>query len=624
MSQNCQSPTEHTLHVETFNEGWSDPVQVPAGELHRFIIKRGSLLTVKIVDETGAPVEGVPLIFRGAGASETVPTDGDGVAKCATITAESVEVTFESAETVNKTMAAVWQSREATPEAEYAQADCGTVAVVSRPGSIETPEGEAFSPLSVEAGTPKTISVRPGKNRAYLIEMPDVLLRTDSAVVLPEGEAPTDKEGEHESLTSVGIIATLLRYNEEHEGKMLFVAGHADKAGNEGDNVKLSEHRANAVLALIEGNRQTFIDACIAKHSEADVTQLFDWTNRQYGFTCKPTVMDRAPSDENYVRFRSSFNKWVAGPPEEGEADSRGTEINDYGRLQPDIWGAMFDLYAHNLRGELGEKEAGVNDLRGKLVWVDGSNKTIGFGEKHPTKENTIDGTRSQEDRRVEVFLFDEKEKPDLAATNGEDVYDGETYEKTPVEPMVSAKKWTAMWEVKKDPETGEEMPARMDETRNMIIEAPGLVGEKSMEVKVYQIINDKEEQVTATKTASADAVGGGIPFGGWYNPELVQKAGSGSLPYVKFRFEVKASSRTVSSGILPYGDTLELRVLYGQSSDWTPPDEQKYCIHSPWGQRSGRSIEWNGENGWIRELNLPPGGISLVLGERYLFGANV
>src|SRR5512133_4154788 len=51
------------------------------------------------------------------------------------------------------------------------------------------------------------------------------------------------------------------------------------------------------------------------------------------------------------------------------------------------------------------------------------------------------DGMRSQADRRVEVMFFDGGEEPDLAATNGEDIYDGVTFERTRIEPLRSARK---------------------------------------------------------------------------------------------------------------------------------------------------------------------------------------
>ena len=50
---------------------------------------------------------------------------------------------------------------------------------------------------------------------------------------------------------------------------------------------------------------------------------------------------------------------------------------------------------------------------------------------------------RSQQDRRVEVLLFDDDEDvlPKLSETDGEDVYDGMTYARVAVPPMKSAKR---------------------------------------------------------------------------------------------------------------------------------------------------------------------------------------
>src|SRR5512133_2323014 len=390
--------------------------------------------------ETGKGVAGISLVFSGAGTSETVPTDASGVAKWKAAT-ESVDVTFESAESVNQAMKSVWQSRAATPLDAYLAEGSDVVAVTSRASAVEALGGDLFNSLAVAAAQPKTLSIRPAKKRAVPIEMHDTLFRTGSAVVNPEGEAPSTAVGEHESITTVGLVATILRYNEEHEGKKLFVAGHADRAGDDAGNVKLSERRAKAVLALVEGKKADYVAACNAKHSEVDVTQLFDWVNRQFGFTCKPTVMDRAPSDENYVKFRKSFNLWVKNGPAEGEKEPRGTEIGQYGRLQPDIWGAMFDLYEYNLRDELGEDSGGDATLRQGLTWGDDGKKTTGFGEKHPTTEHAVDGMRSQADRRVEVLMFDAGEEPNLAATNGEDIYDGVTFERRRVEAMKTARR---------------------------------------------------------------------------------------------------------------------------------------------------------------------------------------
>ncbi|MGC4063414.1 MAG: OmpA family protein [Polyangiaceae bacterium] len=395
--------------------------------------------TVKLVDETGkVGIDGIVLVFRTADKEESVTTDGSGVAQWKAA-AEDATVTVQDEKALCDKMAALWKSRPATPQSDYVKPSGDVSTAAARSTALETDDGGPFGSLSVSAKGSRVLSIHPAKKRAVIIEMHDTLFRNDSAVVNPEGEAPSSKVGEHESISTVGLIATILRYNEEHPGKKLFIGGHTDRAGSEKGNVKLSEERAKAVLALIEGDKEAYVAACKAKHSEVDVTQLMDWAHNTYEFKCKPTNLTAAPSDENYVLFRKSYNDWCKGSPAEDELGPRGTAIGQYGRLQDDIWAAMFDLYEHSLRQELGEDAAAVQALRGKVTWVSDSKKSVGYGESHPTAENTIDGTRSQADRRVEVFIFDANDAPDLEATQGADVYDGVTFEKKTAESP-----WTA------------------------------------------------------------------------------------------------------------------------------------------------------------------------------------
>ncbi|HMA94834.1 MAG TPA: hypothetical protein VKP30_19220, partial [Polyangiaceae bacterium] len=190
--------------------------------------------------------------------------------------------------------------------------------------------------------------------------------------------------------------------------------------------------------------------ACVNSVDRANLSA--PWScRREYGFgedraaaaalVCRALFFRRTASARTSELGQDQFNLWVKNGPAEGEKEPRGTEIGQYGRLQPDLWGAMFDLYEYNLRDELGENSDGVATLRQGLTWVDGDKKTVGFGEKHPTTENALDGMRSQADRRVEVLMFDAGEEPDLAATNGEDIYDGVTFERTTLEPMTTARR---------------------------------------------------------------------------------------------------------------------------------------------------------------------------------------
>jgi outer membrane protein OmpA-like peptidoglycan-associated protein len=474
----------------------------------------------------------------------------------------------------------------------------------------------------VPAKGTRVLSVHPAKKRAVIIEMHDTLFRNDSAVVNPEGEAPSSKVGEHESISTVGLIATILRYNEEHPGKKLFIGGHTDRAGSEKGNVKLSELRAAAVLALIEGDQEAYVAACKAKHSEVDVTQLMDWTNKTYKFKCRPTKLTAAPSDENYVLFRKSYNDWCAGPVDtaEGEIGPRGTAIGPYGRLQDDIWAAMFELYEHNLRQELGEDAASVAALRGKVVWADDGTKFVGYGESHPTAKNTIDGTRSQADRRVEVFLFDEKDAPDLESTQGADVYDGVTFEKKTVDPLVSAKPWKAYWDIKIDPNTGEELPARMGDVRKMILEAPGLPADSEVEFEVWRSVTGRVDVNLALELISSSANQAETTCDYWATEMPLPSESRhkiSSFPMVRFLFAAATGGRSIRSAPLMYGDKVNVTF---RTTDGGEPIVAAPCqVQTPWGYLATQTDA----NGIYHTAGLPPGGVRVVLTDYQLFTGN-
>lgn len=322
-----------------------------------------SAFAVTVVDEQGRPLAGLGLRFNQGIAAGVATTDAAGVARYEGLEVPA-QVSFADPQQVADVVAATRSSQAAPVGGSFVPPASDVTVVVSRPGSLEDADGATFTSFELAAGETRTLSIQPGMRRAVLLELHDALFRTDSAVVNPEGEAPSDAVASHEALTSVGLIATALRYNQEHPGKKLFVAGHADRAGSEANNVTLSEHRARAVLALLEGDKAAYVAACKAKHSEVDVTQLFDWTHNHpsFLFKCSPTTLKAAPSNENYYLFRTSYNQWVNGAP---TGEVRGTPISPTGRLMDDIWSAMFDLYEYALREELAEEPDGVAALRG-------------------------------------------------------------------------------------------------------------------------------------------------------------------------------------------------------------------------------------------------------------------
>jgi Raf kinase inhibitor-like YbhB/YbcL family protein len=299
--------------------------------------------------------------------------------------------------------------------------------------------GSKVYPAWIAKAEVEDLTTEAGLKEVTFVEMHDALFRTNSAVIMPEGEDPSSKKDGGRALTSVGLFATVLRYNELYPGKKVLIAGHTDTKGSDQFNQPLSEERAKVALALLLGKRDDFIKLCDKRHDEVDVTQIFEWAANAFGFACKPTTLLAAPSDERYHQFRMSFNAWVDARDPVVETDSRSNaaKLPDRGRLDKSIWGAIFDLYEYDLRVETEEMASGVNALRNKLVWVDKSRQTMGFGEKFPVDNLAKDDFRSQSNRRVEILMFDPGEEPDLAAAEsnpeGTELYLQGIYAKRPV-----------------------------------------------------------------------------------------------------------------------------------------------------------------------------------------------
>jgi hypothetical protein len=278
----------------------------------------------------------------------------------------------------------------------------------SRAGSVEYPKWRERVVQTVELAAGEL----PGP-KVIFIELADVLFRTNSAVVLPEGERPSQDPGQHASLSSVNAFALLLRLNEERPGKTLLIAGHTDASGTESFNQPLSQERAACALALLTGDRARFQDLCQARHTVADYKQILAWVARafsDFAFECDPgTIDDTAATATGPVkRFQATYNE-----RREAMAISQPAIVVD-GSVGKQTWGAFFDCYEVALRQELGEEPDGVAALREALVFVDDERRALGFSEHFPIEELGVEHFRSQANRRVELLTFDPGEEPDL------------------------------------------------------------------------------------------------------------------------------------------------------------------------------------------------------------------
>jgi len=273
--------------------------------------------------------------------------------------------------------------------------------------------------------------------KVTFVELADAHFRTDSAVVLPEGENP-DQAGEHEALTSAGLIATALRFNEENPGRTVLVAGHTDTAADAGFNQKLSEERAQVALALLKGgaaSRERFKELCAARHRVADIKQILSWVTRAFvdfakpAFDCDPGAINDFPNDQAVRRFQEAFNA------HKSELGSKAPDLKPDGEVGKFTWGAFFDCYELALQRELGEDTESLKDLRQKLRFTDPERESLGFSEYFPIEELGVNDFRSQANRRVELLFFESGEEPDLvqAADDPEtsDLYLPGNYQRT-------------------------------------------------------------------------------------------------------------------------------------------------------------------------------------------------
>ena len=479
----------------------------------------------------------------------------------------------------------------------------------SGPGSTEYPtwRRRVSEVVELTAGDPDAPKV-------IFAEIVDAHFRTNSCVVLPEGENPDDKS--HQSLSSVGIIATTLRFNEEHAGRSMLVAGHTDTEADAAFNQTLSEERARVALALLKGgddSREDWKTLCDGRHTVADIKQILSWLVRAFdapiSFSCDPGAIDdnagtlSAPVKVFQAEFNS--NKQALG--------STADDLAVDGSFGPISWGAIFDCYEFALQQELGETPSGVATLRSQLTFADPEHESLGFSEFFPIEELGVDSFRSQQNRRVELLFFESGEEPDItdAANDPEtsDLYLPGFYQRESLPPMLSAKPWQATFDV---------TTASMHQSRQLQVNAPDLPAQVPLKFEIHVVGLGLVAEVSGVSDAGSAAV----PFEDWDAPPDAPFVGDlqagQPFPPTSFEFTVEGGGRLVKSKVpLAYADSMNMQLVVNVNGNNQVLANQPYVINSPWGRRLGTTDA----QGMVVETGLPPGGVSLALRDRFLVG---
>jgi OmpA family len=308
--------------------------------------------------------------------------------------------------------------------------------------------------------SPKTIPItlndtytftvfRDDKKQLIVLDYEDKLFRTESAVVLPECEIPASGGQAARKVSPIGLTTRILTYSYDHnssvasasEAHKLFITGHTDTVGKLTYNQELSQNRAKTVLSLLTGDSNTFATIChqLSKWMRiADYQQILTWLSETRGWDCNPGPIndkDNGSTQNAVNKFKNLYN--TVGPgaswappikPEYGDPNTKET------------WVGYFNCYQEFIAKELNTTVAGLEQYRKTLYFAD-PNQWAGCNEYHPRTAAGLNEFECQDNRRVEVLIFEPGEEPDSiaccpdrAACNKDQciLYDPDAYQKKP------------------------------------------------------------------------------------------------------------------------------------------------------------------------------------------------
>jgi hypothetical protein len=257
--------------------------------------------------------------------------------------------------------------------------------------------------FGVHTGALHTFQLAP--LRGQVLEMEDVHFNHDSAVLLPglgdcDPAAPPPQR-----VTGLAVLAAALLHARDAPEQALLVAGHTDTSGGPAYNVRLSQQRADGVVAALRGDEDAWVAIARAKSKVEDYQQILAWVAWLWGWPCDPGPVDGVHGSGTNAAVKA-FQR-MAGDELERTLSVDG----DVGRQ---TWGAIFEVYMRVLADVLELDRAGLTALQSELRWVDDGRRGVGCGESFPIEERGVDNYRSATNRRVELLFFDPGEAPEL------------------------------------------------------------------------------------------------------------------------------------------------------------------------------------------------------------------
>ncbi|MDX1740661.1 MAG: OmpA family protein, partial [Rhodothermales bacterium] len=271
----------------------------------------------------------------------------------------------------------------------------------------------------------------------HILEMEDVLFHHDSCVMMPD--SPSGISAEHgseddasdpldsviqegqEQVAGLRALALVFKQFEFDPDKRLIVTGHTDTSGRASYNFELSDLRAENVLYLLIGDKESWADICYEKHNVEDYQQILEYVFITRSWPTNPNGVDDVWGDDTETatsNFITYYNAEVAVPRGLDPLPEHLVSVirrDGRKRWPVELWRAVYEIYNDDLATALdGSREELESRRSSSLMFVDDSTPFVGCGESFPIDDAEKSNYRSQSNRRVELLFFDRHEIPEM------------------------------------------------------------------------------------------------------------------------------------------------------------------------------------------------------------------
>ena len=311
---------------------------------------------VQVVDELGQGIAGVELVFSSGGRSEPATTDGDGKAKVTDFPGSFATMRFAKEADVRQGLYDLWKQPRGEEWYEPATEE------EERHTIIQVRRTKPLPSVSLVSEETHTIVLRP---RVVQARLWGLWFDTSKCFLLPNARR---------SLTQIKEL-----YDQNPQTDLLIV-GHTDRAGDPSYNDPLSLERADAMAAYLRD----------------EVDAWYQW----YG-TSKPQAKRWGSAEDEHMIEAIADDELAEIPPDRPLVEWYQEWWNE--RHEGETPLAVDNIAGEKTRKALIKEYMGLDDT---TLPEDIRLTTHGCGENFPA-HSTPDGVEDQENRRVEIFFFD-------------------------------------------------------------------------------------------------------------------------------------------------------------------------------------------------------------------------